>query len=582
MDYALLGVVGIITVVTVARFSSRLGIAAPLLLVVIGIGASYLPGVPDIEVEPELILAGVLPPLLYSAAIQVPLTDFRRNLRSIFGLSVLLVVVTALVVGGFLYLVFPDLSLPAAIALGAVVSPTDAVAATSIGKKLGLPPRLVTVLEGESLVNDASALVLLRAATAAAAVVGATVTTDAIDVGEVGVLFVYSVLMAIALGLVMGVLTVFVRSKLRDPVLDTAVSFAVPFLAYIPAEELGASGVLAVVVTGIYTGHNSARFLSPQSRISERVNWRTAQFLLENGVFLLMGAEIKAIVSGVVDPGEFGVGTAVLLGLATVVILIVLRTLFVWPLLLWLRSSGRRAERINRRLAVGLMRLRNSATSDERFRRRQVRAERLYLRRETDLAATTSEAFGWRGGVVLSWSGMRGVVTLAAAQSLPDETPYRSQLILIAFTVAVVTLLLQGATLPALIRLTGIQGTDGEADRRELATLLDEVAATGIQALPEAVAELPDGEAGERVLERVRRDTLTRSQVAWEQVGRAEDAPLGPHAQYLRLRRAVLLAEREALLDARGRGVYSSRTLRRAQLMLDAEETRLEMDDSSH
>ncbi|QHF24234.1 sodium:proton antiporter [Rathayibacter sp. VKM Ac-2804] len=581
MDYALLGVVGIITVVTVARFSSRLGVAAPLLLVVIGIGASYLPGVPEIEVEPELILAGVLPPLLYSAAIQVPLADFRRNLRSIFGLSVLLVVVTALVVGFFLYMLLPDLSLPAAIALGAVVSPTDAVAATSIGKKLGLPPRLVTVLEGESLVNDASALVLLRAATAATAVVGASVSSDAIDIGEVGVLFVYSVVMAVALGLVMGVLTVFVRSKLRDPVLDTAVSFAVPFLAYIPAEELGASGVLAVVVTGIYTGHNSARFLSPQSRISERVNWRTAQFLLENGVFLLMGAEIKAIV-GDIEPGGVGVDTAVLLGLATVVILIVLRTLFVWPLLLWLRGSGRRAERINRRLAVGVMRLRNSASSDERFVRRQQRAERLYQRRETDLAATTSEAFGWRGGVILSWSGMRGVVTLAAAQSLPGETPYRSQLILIAFTVAVVTLLLQGATLPALIRVTGIQGSDGDADRRELATLLDEVAATGIQALPEAVDDLPEGSVGERVLERVRRDTLTRSQVAWEQVEREADDPLGPQGQYLHLRRAVLNAEREALLEARGRGVYSSRILRRAQLMLDAEETRLEMDDSSY
>nr|WP_216848296.1 MULTISPECIES: sodium:proton antiporter [unclassified Rathayibacter] len=577
----MLGVVGIITVVTVARFSSRLGVAAPLLLVVIGIGASYLPGVPDIEVEPELILAGVLPPLLYSAAIQVPLADFRRNLRSIFGLSVLLVVVTALVVGFFLYALLPNLSLPAAIALGAVVSPTDAVAATSIGKKLGLPPRLVTVLEGESLVNDASALVLLRAATAATAVVGASVSSDAIDVGEVGVLFVYSVLMAIALGLVMGVLTVFVRSKLRDPVLDTAVSFAVPFLAYIPAEELGASGVLAVVVTGIYTGHNSARFLSPQSRISERVNWRTAQFLLENGVFLLMGAEIKAII-GEVEPGGVGVDTAVYLGLATVVILILLRTLFVWPLLLWLRGSGRRAERINRRLAVGVMRLRNSASTDERFVRRQQRAERLYQRRETDLAATTSEAFGWRGGVILSWSGMRGVVTLAAAQSLPEETPYRSQLILIAFTVAVVTLLLQGATLPALIRVTGIQGSDGDADRRELATLLDEVASTGIQALPEAVDELPAGSVEERVLERVRRDTLTRSQVAWEQVEREDDAPLGPQGQYLHLRRAVLGAEREALLEARGRGVYSSRILRRAQLMLDAEETRLEMDDSSH
>lgn len=296
MDYALLGVVGIITVVTVARFSARLGIAAPLLLVIAGLGFSYLPGVPHIEVEPELILAGVLPPLLYSAAIQVPLVDFRRNLRSIFGLSVLLVVVTAFVVGLFIYAVFPALSFGAALALGAVVSPTDAVAATAIGKRLGLPPRLVTVLEGESLVNDASALVLLKAATSTAAVLGVS-AADVIDAGAVGVMFVYSVLMALGLGLAIGFITVFVRSKLRDPVLDTAVSFAVPFLAYIPAEALGASGVLAVVVVGIYSGHNSARFLSSPSRISERINWRTAQFLLENGVFLLMGAEIKGVIA---------------------------------------------------------------------------------------------------------------------------------------------------------------------------------------------------------------------------------------------------------------------------------------------
>lgn len=584
MDYALLGVVGIITVVTVARFAAKLGIAAPLVLVVVGIGFSYLPGVPEIDVEPELILAGVLPPLLYSAAIQVPLVDFRRNLRSIFGLSVLLVMATAFLVGLFLYAVLPDLSLAAAIALGAVVSPTDAVAATAIAKRLGLPPRLVTVLEGESLVNDASALVLLKAATTAAGVVGVSTGAESvIDVGEVGVMFSYSVVLAVGMGLLIGFVTVFVRSKLSDPVLDTAVSFAVPFLAYIPAEELGASGVLAVVVVGIYTGHNSARFLSSPSRISERVNWRTAQFLLENGVFLLMGGEIKAVIAEV-HADDLGADKAVLLGIVVVGILAVVRFLFVWPLIAWLRRSGRNARRTNRRMAAGLMRLRNRASGDERFQRRQQRAERTYRRRENDLAASDSEEFGWRGGLVLSWSGMRGVVTVAAAQSLPAGTPYRPQLILIAFTVAVLTLLLQGGTLPWLIRAIGIQGSDGEADRRELAMLLDEVASTGIRALPEAVADLPAETPPPRdVLERVRRDTLLRSAAAWEQVDRSDElAPLGPHAQYLHLRRAVLTAEREALLEVRSRGEYSSRVLRRAQAMLDAEESRLDQDDTTH
>lgn len=229
------------------------------------------------------------------------------------------------------------------------------------------------------------------------------------------------------------------------------------------------------------------------------------------------------------------------------------------------------------------MRLRNRASGDERYLRRQRRAERVYQRRESDLAATANEEFGWRGGLVLSWSGMRGVVTIAAAQSLPATTPYRPQLVLIAFTVAVVTLLVQGGTLPWLIRLCGIPGNDTAADRRELAMLLDEVASTGIRALPEALAGLPEGEMPPPdVLERVRRDTLVRSAAAWEQVERADADDLGPHEQYLRLRKAVLVSEREALLEVRRLGMYSSRVLQRAQAMLDAEESRLDQDDTSH
>ncbi|MCU1582840.1 MAG: sodium:proton antiporter [Microbacteriaceae bacterium] len=276
--YALFAVVGLVTIVAVAAFSKKLGVASPLLLVLIGIGYSYLPGGSTVRIPPEIILVAVLPPLLYAAAINVPLVDFRRNLSTISALSVVLVLVTAFVTGILIFFIFPDLNLGYSIALGAVISPTDAVAATSLGKKLGLPPRLVTILEGESLVNDATALVMLRSAVAVGAAATAAGSTVAAPVNIGGVLgdFGYAVAMAIIVGLVIGAITVFARSKLRDPALDTAISFAVPFIAFIPAEELHASGILAVVVAGLYAGHNSARHFTPQARISERLNWRTA------------------------------------------------------------------------------------------------------------------------------------------------------------------------------------------------------------------------------------------------------------------------------------------------------------------
>ncbi|HWH26879.1 MAG TPA: sodium:proton antiporter [Pseudolysinimonas sp.] len=578
MDYALVAVTGVVVVVAAAAFSRRLGVAAPLLLVVIGIGYSYLPGVPQIRIEPDIILVGVLPPLLYAAAITVPVVDFRRNFASISALSVVLVVVSAFATGFVLFTILPDLDFGAAIALGAVISPTDVVAATSIAKRLGLPPRLVSILEGEGLVNDATALVLLRAAVAATAL---TASGDFNPWGAVGN-FGYAVVMAGAIGFVVGVVAVFARRKLNDPILDTAVSFAVPFIAYIPAEEFGASGVIAVVVAGLYSGHRSVVF-SPQSRIAERLNWRTLQFVLENGVFLVMGMQLSNIVADVkVD--KLSAHEAVLLGLLLTAILIAIRFVFVWPLLALIRRGEQRAGTRQSRLASVRDRLQQMVPSSERLRRRRDRFERVVDRRHNDIAQLRDEGLGARGAVVIGWAGMRGVVTLAAAQSLPEDTPYYEQLVLIAFTVAIVTLLLQGGTLPLLIRLTRIVGTDRAADRRELAGLLDEMAAAGISTLENPDFELPQGQKVDwAVLERVRQDTLLASQAAWERAEHA-DADDGilesPHQQYRDLRREVLQAERVVLLEARSRGTYPSRILQRAQALLDLEEARLQQMDT--
>ena len=573
MEYAILGVVGLLIVVGVAAFASRLGVAAPLILVVVGIICSFVPGVPDFDFPPELILAVVLPPILYSNAVTVPLVDFRRNLKAITGLSVVLVIISALASGALLYWLLPDLSLPAAIALGAVISPPDAVAATSIGKRLGLPPRLVTLLEGEGLVNDASALVLLRSAVAVAA------ATTEFKLWEVAADFVYAVVAAIAVGLVVGYVTVWARSRLNDAVLTTTISFAVPFVAFIPAEEINASGVLAVVVAGLYTGHRSAVMFSAQDRISERTNWRTAQFVLENGVFLLMGVELKALIQEV-QAANLGVWHAVWVGLAATVLLVLVRGAFVVPLIAMLRRDQRRAAEVTPYLDSALERLDRLDAGVDTASERSTRARRFLSRKKADAEFLTSQGLGWRGGVVLAWSGMRGVVTLAAAQSLPSDIPYRAELVLVAFTVAIVTLLGQGATLPLVIRRLGVVGSDQEADRVELATLYQEIASIGLATLDNPDLRRADGEPFDpEVIDRVREDSLMMGEAVAERSG---DEGNRPHEQRRELRLRVLQAERAAFLDARATGGYSSRMLDRAQRMLDLEESRLMQLDGEH
>lgn len=579
-ELALFGVVALVMIVSAGVFSKKLGVAAPLILIVVGFGLSFIPGAPT-DVPHTIILFGLLPPILYSAALNVPVVDFRRNFSSISALSVLLVFVTAFGTGFILFMIFEDLSLAAAIAIGAVISPTDVVAATALGKRLGLPPRLVTILEGESLVNDATALVLLRSAVAAAA--GTVAFWDV--VGD----FAFAVAVALAIGLVVGFVTVWLRSKLRDPVLDTAISFTVPFIAFIPAEYVDASGVLAVVVAGLYSGHSGARHFTAQARISERLNWRTLQFVLENGVFLLMGIQISALV-GSVQEDELSAEQAVYLGLVMTAIVLAIRFAFIAPLLLVLRRQDARAERSQSRWAVLVARFHGRIEGDERLaqservQKRRDRIQATVKRRQADIDQLKGEGLGWRGGVVLGWSGMRGVVTLAAAQSLPTDVPYRPQLVLIAFTVAVTTLLVQGGTLPLLIRLTGIRGTDRAADRRELASLLDELGEAGLESLKNPQLDLPAGESIDAaVIERVRNDTLLSAESAWERAEHGagiDGLKHSPQRQYRALRRQVLSAEREALLEARSAGTYPSRILARAQAMLDLEETRLEQIDN--
>ncbi|GAA1659850.1 peptidase [Citricoccus zhacaiensis] len=559
-EFALLAVAGILIIVLVSLFAPKLGVAAPILLVIVGIGCSLIPGAPRILLEPEWILMIALPPILYSAAVNVPITDFRRDLETISALSVLLVVASAFATGWLIWWVLPDIGFAAAVALGAVISPPDAVAATSIGKKLGLPPRLVMILEGEGLVNDATALVMLR--TAIAATAGSITFWGAI--GD----FVYAVIAGVAVGLVVGALTVWARSRIRQqPVLTTAISLTVPFLAYMPAENLHASGVIAVVAAGLVTGHQAPKRFSAVDRITDRTNWRTIQLLLENGVFLLMGFEITSIVADAESSGR-GLWMAVALAAVCTVILFGVRILFVVPLIARLRARQRRMPEVAEQLDAALEAV---AEGDQDANPR--RAARLQ-RWRADAQFQATHSLGWRGGAVLAWSGMRGAVTLAAAQSLPSDIPYRAELILIAFTVAIITLVVQGGTLPLLIRVLGIKGTNEEAEGREVTRLAEEIIAARQAFLDNQALLRENGRPfAPEVLERTRSRGLAATEALAAMVN--DDDPDGHAQQHRELRRQLVDVEQSVLLDARAGGTYSSHTLQRAQHFIDAESTRM-------
>ena len=509
---AILGLV--LAVLVVTTVAERLNWSPPLLLVVVGVLVSFLPGIPDYQLNPELVLVGLLPPLLYSAAIQTSLADFRVNRMAIASLSIGLVVFTMAAVGLVAWMVVPGLPLAAGFALGAVVAPPDAVAASAVARRVGMPRRIVRILEGESLLNDATALVALR--TAIAAIAG-TVT-----VWEVGGDFLLAALGGAAVGGAVGWAAGQLLRRLPDPLISTAWSFAVPFMAYLPAEAIHGSGVLAVVVAGIILGHQTPRMMSGPSRLANTLNWRTIQFSLENVVFLLIGLQLRRILTEV--------GQARLSAVQLAVICAAVLAATVLSRAVWMFSGAA-------------------------FRR-----------------LTQRRRWPWSYPGVISWAGMRGVVTLAAAFVLPTDTPQRAVLVLAAFVVVAGTLLLQGTTLPRLVRLLRLPPPDPAEDDLQEAALLHDMTRAGLVRLDEAAT--PDDPP--EIIERLRDKQAYRSDSAWERLGRASPIEETPSDAYHRLRAEMLEAEREVLLAARDRGSVDDEVLRRVQRSLDIEESLFE------
>jgi CPA1 family monovalent cation:H+ antiporter len=504
----------VVVVLVVTGIARRLDWSPPLCLVVVGVGASFVPGVPDYQLDPELVLVGLLPPLLYSTAIRTSLVEIRANRTPIALLSVGLVVFTTLTVGLVTWLIVPGLPLAAGLALGAIVAPPDAVAASAVARRVGMPRQVVRILEGESLLNDATALVALR--TAIAAIAGS------VALWQVGLDFLVAAVGGAAVGGLIGWAAVQLRKRLLDPVLDTACSFVVPFVAYLPAEAIHGSGVLAVVISGLILGQQTPRLLSGPSRLASRLNWRTIQFLLENLVFLLIGLQLRRILSQVADSDLSGWAIA---GVCACVLAVTIVSRVVW---LFGSALARRI--------------------------------------------LPTWALPWSHSAVVAWAGMRGVVTLAAAFVLPADTPERGVLVLAAFVVVAGTLLLQGTTLPKLVRRLDLPAPDPGEDALQQAALLHDMTRAGLDRLKEVRG--PDDPPD--VIARLEDKQAYRSDSAWERLGVGSSLHETPSAAYRRLRAEMLDAERKVLLSARDHATVDDEVLRHVLDSLDIEESILE------
>jgi CPA1 family monovalent cation:H+ antiporter len=507
-----------IVVLAGTTLADRLRFPAPLGLVVVGVVAAYVPGVPTVHLSSDVVLLGLLPPLLYSAAIQSSLVDFNANRRAILLLSIGLVAVTTVGVGVLVHALLPGLDWWAALAIGAVVAPPDAVAATAIGRRIGLPRRIVTILEGESLFNDATALVALRTAVAAGA--------GGVELWRVGTDFLVASIGGAAIGFVMFVVVARLRRHVTDPILDTAISFVVPYATYILSEEAHSSGVVSVVITGLLLGHKAPIIQTAQSRIAERMNWRTIAFVLENTVFLLIGLQAQWILQDVGNGGTSAGRVAAVCGL-TLLTAVVLRIVWVFF------------------------------------------ARYLLVRPGPD--PTTGQVPPWTFTFLLGWAGMRGVVTLAAAFVIPADAPYREVLLLVAFSVVAGTLFVQGLTLPWLARVLRVPSPDPLEDALARATVLQQASKAGFKKLKELEYDDRHG-----VFALLKQRIEQRNFAAWERLGTVADQE-APSELYTRVRLEMIGAERERVLDIRRSGTVASEVVSDVLSMLDVEESMLDV-----
>jgi CPA1 family monovalent cation:H+ antiporter len=501
----------------------------PIVLVLGGLALGLVPGIPEIELDPDLVLLIFLPPLLYSGAFFADLNALRHDTRVISLLSIGLVLATSVVVGTVAHFAF-DLPWAVAISLGAIVGPTDPVAATTILRRLGIPRRIVNVLEGESLVNDASALVVYKVAVAAAIGGG-------FSAAEAGGRFLLAAGGGLAVGLIAGYLIAAIRRRTEDPTTEITISLFSGYVAFLPADQIGASGVLAAVTCGVYLGWRSPELVSPSTRLQSFAVWEILVFLLNATLFILIGLQLPVIVDGL---RESGIDAGEAIADAALVTALVVLTRLAWSfgVTAIIRAVDRRPQQLERRAS-------------------------------------------WRLRVVAAWSGMRGAVSLAAALALPLATdageplPGRDLILFITFGVILFTVVGQGLTLPLLIRRFDVAEDGSEEEHEELRARLT-AAGAALERLDELSIE-----------EWTQEDTVRRVRAMYEfrrrrfkvRAGKIddEDGIEDRSIAYQRLMHELYAAQRGALVSLRDSGKISAEVMRRVERELDLEESRLEV-----
>jgi len=509
----------LVVVAVLVTISRRIRVPYPVLLLIGGLVVGLIPGIPRLELDPEIVFLVVLPPLLYVSAFLTPIRDFRSNLKNISSLAIGLVAASAAVVAAIAMALVPGMSWPLAAALGAIVSPPDAVAASAIAQRLSVPRRVVSILEGESLLNDATALTIYRAA------IGAAVAIATVSVVGSLASFVFVALGGILIGLVVGWIAAWVRMHLNDTPVEITVSLITPYAAYLPAEALGVSGVLAAVTVGLFLGRRSSRIMGSEARLAGRAVWESLVFLLTGVVFLAIGFQISSI-SRAMDRTTLLQLAAV--GVVVSIALIVVRAIWVFGLSLRdLRSKNQRRIRL-------------------------------------------------RESIVLSWAGMRGVVSLAAALAIPislpaNVLPARDALIVITFTVILVTLVGQGLTLPLVIRAVGL-GSDAD-DGHEESHARQELIEEALRRIDDLEQKWPGHKPLIDQLRTSYKHRAEHEEQLHEAPGNEAEQELVEHRQ---IRSDVIDAQRDALLAMRDRGAIDDDVLRTIERDLDLEEIRME------
>jgi CPA1 family monovalent cation:H+ antiporter len=525
LELALTTILAVVVLLLVLAQFTR--VPYPILLVLGGLGLGLLPPIPHVELAPELVLIVILPPLLYAAAFFTPLRELNRNIREISLLAVGLVLATMVGVAWVAHAALGFDWAPAFV-LGAIVSPTDPVAATAIARRLGVPGRIVTIVEGESLINDGTALVAYKFAVAA-------VVAGTFSLAEASGEFIVSVLGGIGVGIAVGAIIAFGRRRIDAPAVEVTIALFSGYFAYLPADAIGVSGVLAAVTVGIYMGRQTSALTSPTTRFQGNAVWEILQFLLNSALFVLIGLQLPAILDGIdeVDTSKLLLDGALIAGTVMAI-----RLLWVFPF--------------------------------------------SYLSRFLVPRRRRGPPPPWRNVLLVGWTGMRGAVSLAAALALPltvdggGAFPEHDLITFLTFSVILVTLLLQGLTLPLLIQLLGVDDTDEALELEELQARQ--------RAAEAALARLEELTGEEWVMD----DTAERVRGAYNYRQRRFSARIDDgdgksevyearSESFQRLTRELLEAQRSILISMRDDGEINDTVLRILERELDLEDSRLEI-----